>query len=580
MALRYILFHSPDADEREIVARHAAKRCGLNMVPVPGAFSLLASDDSDVLPIPGGGAVIGTIFHRHGPAEAIRDLDQRAADAIRKSGGAHLIERYWGGYLAAFEMPGSACVLRAPMGALPCYQLRQGGLHVFASDPGILVKAGLLTPRIDWDAVQRHLFMRDLPSPRTAIVGLSEILSGTRAILAEGGEGVSQCWSPWHYAASLDVMEPEDSAERLGRALQQCISAWGSRYANILLSVSGGLDSSIVATTLAERGRPLSCLTLATSDPSGDERTYARTIAAHCHASLHECGYALDAIDLDRSVVAHLPRPCGRTHDLAFRAVVTAKAAELGADAYFTGNGGDNVFYNSASARPIADRYLAEGIGPGLVRTLRDVCTVTGASAWQAMREARRVLKRRGRGYVWRTDPLFLNRDIVAHESRQPAEHPWLDAPNEAFPGKAGHVAMLLRMQQHLDGYDRGLPFTLVNPLVSQPIVETCLAIPSWSMCNGGINRAVARAAYASRLPPQILERRSKAGPDSFIVELLTSRMGEIRERLLEGRLASQGLLDLDALGACFSEGRMHTASEYMRIMALLDTEAWIGHWS
>ena len=99
-------------------------------------------------------------------------------------------------------------------------------------------------------------------------------------------------------------------------------------------------------------------------------------------------------------------------------------------------------------------------------------------------------------------------------------------------------------------------------------------------MCAGGINRAVARAAYASRLPPQILERRSKAGPDSFIVELLTSRMGEIRERLLEGRLASQGLLDLDALATCLSESRLHTASDYMRIMALLDTDAWIGHWS
>ena len=580
MALRYILFHSPDADERERVARDAAQRCGLTMVPVPGAFSLLVSDESDVLPIPGSGAVIGTIFHRHGPPEAIRDFDQRAADAIRKSGGAHLIERYWGGYLAAFEMPGGVCVLRAPMGALPCFRLRQGDLHVFASDPGILVKAGRLAPRIDWDALQRQLFMRDLPSPRTAIAGLSEILPGARVSLPEKGNRAEQCWSPWDYAATLDVMEPEDSAEQLGRALQQCISAWGSRYANILLSVSGGLDSSIVATTLARRGRPLSCLTLATRDPSGDERSYARVIAAHCHASLHECGYSLDAIDLDRSVVAHLPRPCGRTHDLAFRTVVTAKAAELGADAYFTGNGGDNVFYNSASARPIADRYLAEGMGPGLVRTLRDVCAVTGASAWQAMREARRVLKGRGKGYGWRTDPLFLNRDIVAEESRQPAEHPWLEVPDEAFPGKAGHVAMLLRMQQHLDGYDRALPFTLVNPLVSQPIVETCLAIPTWEMCAGGVNRAAARAAYASRLPPQILDRRSKAGPDSFIVELLTSRMAEIRERLLGGRLASQGLLDLDALGASLGESRLHAASEYMRIMALLDTEAWIGHWT
>lgn len=580
MALRYVLIHSPDQREREGVAAEAERRSGLARMDVPDPFSLLVSDTREVVTMPGGGAVIGMLFPRHGPPEAIQRLDASDAGAIRKSSGTHLVERYWGSYVAAFALPSGDCVLRAPMGGLPCYALQRKRLRIFASDPGVLVTAGLLKPRIDRDALQRQLIERDLPSPRTAIAGLVELAPGTRAILSDDGDEAEQCWSPWDFVPGPENIEAEDSVERLGRALQQCISAWGSRYSHILLSVSGGLDSSIVAATLAERHSAFSCLTLATSDPSGDERSYARIIAAHCHSDLHERVYSPGAVDLDRSVVAHLPRPCGRIHDLDFRSAVTAKAAELGADAYFTGNGGDNVFYNSASARPIADRYLAEGLGAGTLRTLQDVCAVTGAGAWQAIREARRVLKGRGRGYVWRTDPLFLHLDIIAEQSRHTLEHPWLDAPKDALPGKAGHIAMLLRMQYHLDGYDRALPFTLVNPLVSQPVVETCLAIPSWSMCESGINRAAARTAFASKLPPEILARRSKAGPDSFIVELLTDRLPKIRERLLGGQLASSGLLDLDALAASLSENRVHTAAEYMRIMALLDTEAWIGHWS
>ena len=580
MALRYILIHSPDGHVRDDAARRAERCSGLTRIDVTGPFAILASDTRDVLPLPGGGAIIGAFFPRHGPSEAIRHLDASAIEALRKSAGTHLVERYWGGYVAAIELPSGACVLRAPMGGLPCYYLRHGNLRIFASDPGVLVEAGLLTPKIRWDALQRQLFVRDLPSRDTAIDGVAELAPGTRAIRADGGDRIEQCWSPWDFVPALDDIEPEDSAERLGRALQQCISAWASRYSNILLSVSGGLDSSIVAATLAERQHSFSCLTLATRDPGGDERSYARIIAGHCHSGLHERVYSPDAIDLDRSVVSHLPRPCGRAHDLAFRAAVMEKAAELGSDAYFTGNGGDNVFYNSASARPIADRYLAEGLGAGLVRTLQDVCAVTGAGVWQAIREARRVLKSRARGYVWRTDRMFLHPDVIAQQSRQCLEHPWLEAPKDSFPGKSGHIAMLLRMQYHLDGYDRGLPFALVNPLVSQPIVETCLAIPSWSMCKDGVNRAAARTAFASKLPSEILGRRTKAGPDSFIVELLTSRLPQIRERLLGGALACRGLLDLEALGGCLSSGRVHTAPEYMRIMALLDTEAWIRHWS
>jgi asparagine synthase (glutamine-hydrolysing) len=138
---------------------------------------------------------------------------------------------------------------------------------------------------------------------------------------------------------------------------------------------------------------------------------------------------------------------------------------------------------------------------------------------------------------------------------------------------------MLLRMQHHLDGYDRGLALDLINPLVSQPIVEAALAVPSWRMVEGGVNRAMARAAFAARLPQDILSRRTKAGPDSFIVQLLDHRLSDIRERLLHGQLAVRGLLDRDGLGAALRPGDRRNPRDYMRVMALLDTEAWIVRW-
>lgn len=580
-ALRYILLAGSDAGEREAVAADIGRRTGLKPVDTARPFTVLTNNPAEVLVLPGSGAIIGTLFHRHGPPRAITSRDSDAVGAIGKDKGGHLLDPYWGGYVAALVTAQGSRIVRAPMGALPCYHVRKGALTAFASDADILVQAGLLEPRIDWEAVGRHLYSRDLPSSRTALAGLSELLPGTAYQIEGGVHRKDICWSPWDHVSGHPDCTFSEQAEQLGRIVQSCIAAWASRYSSILLSVSGGLDSSIVAATLAGRtDRRLICLTLATDDPSGDERHYARAICSHLGAELEESSYVLADVDLARSVAGHLPRPCGRIHELAFRARIQTLARKRGADAYFTGNGGDNVFYNSASVRPIVDRYRVEGVGPGVVHTVRDICAITGCSVWQAAREVMRLLGKRGRAYKWRPETLFLHRDIIQAQARTPMTHPWLETPPNALPGKSGHIAMLLRMQPHLEGYDRNLALPVINPLVSQPIVEMCLGIPSWSMCEGGRNRAAARAAFTSRLPGEILDRRSKAGPDSFIVQLLDHRLPEIHERLLEGALARHGLLDLDLLRAAIATPERYKPSNYMRIMALLDAEAWIGRWA
>jgi asparagine synthase (glutamine-hydrolysing) len=60
-----------------------------------------------------------------------------------------------------------------------------------------------------------------------------------------------------------------------------------------------------------------------------------------------------------------------------------------------------------------------------------------------------------------------------------------------------------------------------VSPLVSQPLIELCLAIPTWFWCADGQNRAIARKAFAGDLPPPTLARRSRGTSESFILQAL-----------------------------------------------------------
>ena len=111
-------------------------------------------------------------------------------------------------------------------------------------------------------------------------------------------------------------------------------------------------------------------------------------------------------------------------------------------------------------------------------------------ASWRAairLRAAARIL-RRPRRYRWRANPRFLTSPILKGLDTRPFTHPWLEPPRGALPGKAAHIAALLRIQRHLDGTGQLGSLPIVNPLMAQPVMEASLAVPSWLWCQGGRN--------------------------------------------------------------------------------------------
>src|SRR3546814_8257227 len=69
---------------------------------------------------------------------------------------------------------------------------------------------------------------------------------------------------------------------------------------------------------------------------------------------------------------------------------------------------------------------------------------------------------------------------------------------------------MIIRAQGYMEAQDRRFPFDPVHPLMSQPIIEACLSVPSWEACRGGSDRSFTRRAFTGDLPPTVIERRIK----------------------------------------------------------------------
>jgi asparagine synthase (glutamine-hydrolysing) len=112
-------------------------------------------------------------------------------------------------------------------------------------------------------------------------------------------------------------------------------------------------------------------------------------------------------------------------------------------------------------------------------------------------------------------------------------------------------------------------------PLLSQPVMEACLKVPSWMWIAGGRNRAIARQAFADLLPSGILDRRSKGSYTGHMAAMYLRNKSKMREFLEEGQLQAHDLLDRPALAKFFNSELATRDLSFLRIFELCAAENW-----
>ena len=526
------------------------------------------------------GALIGTVFTR-GAADAVilDEADQQAAVASR---GASLILRCWGGYVAVLSNSEtmSVDILRAPLGDLACYWTSIEGMTLFASDLSLMRAAGMPSPSIDAAALALHLAAEDIRRPETCLAQVQELPGGQRITVEAGRYKQETLWSPWIFAApERQLPDAQEAARRVRDAALHCVGARAADFSHVLLKLSGGLDSSIVFACLHHSKRPFTAVTLATHDPSGDERAHAGTVARSAGVQLVERFRDPSRVALERSAAARLPRPTARSFTQETARIAAEVAAETGSEAIFDGGGGDNVFCSLQSARPAADCLMSEAGRGFFWRTAESIAQLAQTSLWAVARRAWMMNWRRSPAYPWPLEIRFLSAEARA-ELEGAVNHPWLVTPTDTLPGKAAHVALIAAAQSVAEGFDMEIALPTFSPLISQPLVEACLQVPSWLWFEAGRNRAIARRAFTGRLPDATLQRRSKGAPDCFIADLFEANRPTIRAMLTGGALSDLGLLDVEALSQTLDDSAPVRGHDFLRIMQLVDAEAWARCWS
>lgn len=531
--------------------------------------------DVEPLNLGGRGYLIGHLFERGKSSCRVLDLHERAIEKIWASGGRSLVSDYWGGYVAILACPDEAtAIFRDPSGLLPVYYREDAAGITVTSDAAELGRRG----GVDYPAVARFLASGGAPSRETCLEGVRILLPGECLIVSRGSHRLESWWSPWDWT-QVPQRRFEVAARELRAVALDCIQSWVSCFESILIGVSGGLDSSIVACAAARRAAALHCLTMVEDDAIGDERRYASLLTQAIGAPLLEARYDLGAVDIGRVVAPHHPWPHAPFYMQAIASVHEELCRKHRIDAFFSGNGGDNIFCAIRSASPFVDRFMAQGPRHGLFDTLRDLSELTGASGATILRHAWDRYRDCSRPAKLHHDTSGLSSAAIAELDHSEPSHPWMEAPKGALPGKAAHVRLLARAQRSIELYPRRTHPQPVAPLLSQPIVETCLSIPTWQWIEGGRDRAVARAAFKSIVPAQLLRRTSKGGPGGFMQRIFQANAAGAGDLLRNGLLARAGLLDLRILEGA-SQPTVEGFEKAQRILTLCAAESWVRWWT
>jgi len=473
-------------------------------------------------------------------------------------------------------------VLRDPSGTLPCFQTDTEGVTVVFSwlEDLITFAPHLPTPRVKWDAVAAFIMLGHLGGRETALEGVSQILPGQLVTLGEGGPPPLPLWSAVAVAREQIESEPRAAAAQLRCAVMECVDAWASVYESVLLRLSGGVDSAILLGSLRAGGAStrITCLNYHSPGSNSDERGFARLAAAKAGVALIErerdTGFRLDAV-LD---VSRMPMPEVYVGRMGTGRMDSEVASEHGAHAMFAGGGGDSLFFQFRCTWPAADYLGTHWPGRGFVRASLDAARLAKVSLWQAIWRALADQRHRIRPSASAGEFLALAcREELDGASRLDRYiHPDLLAESSLPIGKAHQLQELINPPGYYDPYLREATPELVHPLLSQPLIELCLALPTWLLTNGGRGRALARQAFVSELPREIATRQSKGGMEEHVLTILQRNLPMVRGLLLDGHLVRHGLIDRNKTEAALA-GRLSASKGHVgEIHSYVAIEAWL----
>jgi asparagine synthase (glutamine-hydrolysing) len=540
----------------------------------------------------GAGVVLGRVFAAGGERPTLDtadNFDDATTQLILRSSARHLTEQYWGNYIAFINDARThrTFVLRDSSGTIPCYYLTRNGVRIVFSEISDVLHLDIGRLTINWPYLSAFICAGELEIHDTGLIEVKEVLAGECLVVSSGTDQLYPHWDPRQISRADPIDDYEAAVTELRDVTQRCVQAWASVQNDIIHNLSGGFDSAVVLGCLSRAvPRPkITCVNRYYVDVSSDERVYARLAATRANLKLREQPFDESDNHFDESILG-MPRTSKPTVPFVFNMpdmrVRNTLARSVNAEAVWTGQGGDHLFFQMGSPLGIADYIHYHGFGTRLPAVIDDAARLSKNSYFGVMRAAASALRPKGPWVPepdWNRHPSFVNQDSLPRDASDFVTHPWDRGADDLPKGKRYQIHVLAELMNRQRPNPCAELAAEHHPLMSQPIIELCLRIPIYLLVRGGRQRSLARDAFADRVPVEILNREDKGGTTAYILRSIRNSEKFLCNLILGGQLAGERIINAKALEPYLRGGRPIRVEQFASLLACVAGEVWVRRW-
>jgi asparagine synthase (glutamine-hydrolysing) len=281
----------------------------------------------------------GHSLRTHGDTETIVHLyEERGADCVTPLRGMFAF--------AVWDASSETLLLaRDRFGIKPLYVIDAPWGIAFASELKSLHAAGLTSRTLDWEALDAFFQLGYIPAPASPFVDVRKLEPGhTLEWRRRGGVATRRYWQfPVHEGSS-----PPDPEAQIRAWLDESVAAHLESDVPVATFLSGGLDSSAVAASMAIAGKPPHAFTARYSGSGAagaDETGLAQSLARRYGAELTLIDIKPELLDIFEPIVHALDEPLA--DDSAIPTWLLSQAVGSRGSRYkvaLSGLGGDELF--------------------------------------------------------------------------------------------------------------------------------------------------------------------------------------------------------------------------------------------
>lgn len=526
------------------------------------------------------GLFVGKVFDRQTFAPAyFTSLDAQAITHDPKL----MLKNWWGRYIGVVHNKDTqrSTLLRDPQGLLSLFYLAQTDGVIFSTDLSLLYDFLEEKPSLDTDYFMEYLHGINDASSLTPFAGIQELLPGMGLHIQANGACVQeQLWDLSECAGSF-ITDTNAFEEELLSTLQLSVKAWVKDSSGVCLELSGGADSSglmILLRNVLPDHKIIGVNYIDSKTPSSNEIEHAQEVADVCNVPLYFHDWQ------NSSLLDPLPiswRPNKPNTFLMFNKAhqrLDSLAREHGCSEIINGHGGDHVFLAPQPINAVADYWLDKGFR-GITSPMKELSSTNRMPWWMLAKDTIKSIA----GY-------YGKKNTSSHESTAYFDPSLHYSPKEDsfylnssiknfYPAKKKHVKNLFHAMAFADRNQRMATRTITHPLLSQPIVEMGLKIPTYQSFKHGYDRIFFRNSVSRIKKPGALWRTMKGETTGSMAKSLAAQASEIQDIILQGYFAKNGILNREWFIHEIAKIRHGHVDNLWPVIRFLMAQLWLNQW-